>query len=35
MSRRILCINPMMTHAYHVPVGRLSPLNPNLSLVQR
>jgi len=25
----------MMTHAYHVPVGLLSPLKPNLSLVQR
>jgi hypothetical protein len=35
MSRRILCINPMMTHAYHVPIGRLSPLKPTYSLVQR
>jgi hypothetical protein len=35
MYGRILCINPMMTHAYHVPIGRLSPLKPNLSLVQR
>lgn len=35
MSRRSLCINPTMTHAYHVQIGLLSPLKPNLSLVQR
>ena len=35
MSRRTICINPMMTHAYHVPIGLLSPLKPNLSLAQR
>ena len=35
MSRRTLCINPMMTHEDHVTVGLLSPLKRNLSLVQR
>ena len=35
MSRRTICINPMMTHAYHVPIGLLSPLKPNLWLAQR
>jgi hypothetical protein len=35
MSRRTLGINPTMTHAYHVPMGLLSPLKPLLSLVQR
>lgn len=35
MSRRTICINPMTTHTDHVPIGLLSPLKPNLSLVQR
>jgi hypothetical protein len=51
MSRRTLCINPMMADVYDVPIGKsllgearddehespgvLSPLKPNLSLVQR
>jgi len=35
MYGRILCINPMMTHADHVPIGRLSRIKPNFSLVQR
>ncbi|SKB99450.1 hypothetical protein SAMN05660473_03510 [Arthrobacter sp. 49Tsu3.1M3] len=35
MSRRTLCIKPMMTHAYYVPIGLLSPLEPDLSLDQR
>jgi hypothetical protein len=35
MSGRTLCINLMKTPAYHVPIGLLSPLKPNLSLVQR
>jgi hypothetical protein len=50
MSRRTLCINPIITPAYQVPIGNplrgevrdgehqspglLSPLTPNLSLVQ-
>jgi hypothetical protein len=34
MSGLTLCMNPV-THAYHVPIGRLSPLKPKLSLVQR
>lgn len=31
MFGRILCINPMTTHAFHVPTG----LKPDFSLVQR
>lgn len=34
MSRKTLCINPIMTHAYQVPIGLLSPLTPNPALVQ-
>ena len=35
MSRLTPCINPATTHAYHVPIGLLSPLTSTLSLVQR
>ncbi len=34
MFRKTLCINPIVTHIYQVPIGLLSPLTPNLSLVQ-